>query len=102
MPRMARTSALVLGSLLCSLVWVTPAETQSKGRVGNADAITQDELKVYQYFLAADQLEGRNAPSRGYDTAALYVATPAQAVGAEARWQHDGHRWSAAAVLHAD
>ncbi|HYL77969.1 MAG TPA: M28 family peptidase [Bryobacteraceae bacterium] len=42
---------------------------------GNADAITQDELKIYLYFLASDQLEGRNLPSRGYDTAALYVAS---------------------------
>jgi Zn-dependent M28 family amino/carboxypeptidase len=42
---------------------------------GNADAITADELKVYDYFLASDELEGRNFPSRGYDTAALYVAS---------------------------
>src|ERR1051326_891620 len=42
---------------------------------GNADAISEDELKIYLYFLAADQLEGRNLPSRGYDTAALYVAS---------------------------
>ena len=42
---------------------------------GNAEAITQEELKVYDYFLASDQLEGRNFPSRGYDTAALYVAS---------------------------
>ena len=42
---------------------------------GNADTISQDELKIYLYFLAADQLEGRNLPSRGFDTAALYVAS---------------------------
>src|ERR1035438_8811844 len=42
---------------------------------GNADAITEEELKVYDYFLASDQLEGRYFPSRGYDTAALYVAS---------------------------
>lgn len=42
---------------------------------GNSDAITQDELKVYDYFLASDTLEGRNFPSRGYDAAALYVAS---------------------------
>ena len=42
---------------------------------GNSDAITEDELKIYDYFLASDQLEGRNFPSRGYDTAALYVAS---------------------------
>src|SRR6202050_19014 len=42
---------------------------------GNTDSITEYEMKVYDYFLAADQLEGRNLPSRGYDIAALYVAS---------------------------
>ncbi len=42
---------------------------------GNADAITQEELKNYLYFIASDQLEGRNLPSRGFDIAALYVAS---------------------------
>ena len=42
---------------------------------GNADSITEEELKIYLYFLASDQLEGRNLPSRGFDTAALYVAS---------------------------
>src|SRR4051812_35772364 len=42
---------------------------------GNADAITEAEMKIYLYFLASDQLEGRNLPSRGYDIAALYVAS---------------------------
>ena len=48
---------------------VTPAS------YGNAEAISEAELKVYEYFLASDQLEGRSFPSRGYDTAALYVAS---------------------------
>ena len=61
------------------------ASAQSKGKAakaaapvstyGNTDAISEDELKVYDYFLASDQLEGRNFPSRGYDTAALFVAS---------------------------
>ena len=42
---------------------------------GNADSISEAELKIYDYFLASDQLEGRNLPSRGYDLAALYVAS---------------------------
>jgi Peptidase family M28 len=42
---------------------------------GNTEAINEDELKVYEFFLASDQLEGRNFPSRGYDTAALFVAS---------------------------
>src|ERR1700721_2176091 len=50
---------------------VTPAVTG----YGNAEAITEEEMKIYDYFLASDQLEGRNLPSRGFDTAALYVAS---------------------------
>ncbi len=44
-------------------------------KYGNADSISENELRIYDYFLASDQLEGRNFPSRGYDTAALYVAS---------------------------
>jgi hypothetical protein len=42
---------------------------------GNADSISEAEVRIYDYFLASDQLEGRNLPSRGYDVAALYVAS---------------------------
>jgi Zn-dependent M28 family amino/carboxypeptidase len=54
-----------------------PAAEKSKAAAGygNSEAITENELKIYDYFLASDQLEGRNFPSRGYDTAALFVAS---------------------------
>src|ERR1039458_1866306 len=42
---------------------------------GNVDSISEEEVKIYLYFLASDQLEGRNLPSRGLDTAALYIAS---------------------------
>ena len=51
------------------------AEPSPAAGFGNSDSISQDELKIYLYFLASDQLEGRNLPSRGFDTAALYVAS---------------------------
>ena len=51
------------------------AKATPAAKYGNADAISEDELRVYDYFLASDQLEGRNFPSRGYDVAALYVAS---------------------------
>ena len=51
------------------------AKTAAIPAYGNADAIGEVEVKAYLYFLASDQLEGRNFPSRGYDTAALYVAS---------------------------
>ena len=51
------------------------AKARATAKYGNTDSITEDELRIYDYFLASDQLEGRNFPSRGYDTAALYVAS---------------------------
>jgi Zn-dependent M28 family amino/carboxypeptidase len=50
-------------------------EPSAAAGYGNTDSITEEELKIYLYFLASDQLEGRNLPSRGYDTAALFVAS---------------------------
>ncbi len=75
-------------AVLSLTVWVSvrPARSQSKPKAakaiaaatpsyGNMDAISEEEMKIYLYFLASDQLEGRNLPSRGFDTAALYVAS---------------------------
>ena len=82
---MSRVFALpVCALLLLGQFPASPAPTSKKTpksknavltRFGNSDAISQDELKIYDYFLASDQLQGRNLPSRGYDTAALYVAS---------------------------
>lgn len=66
---------LSLGVAAFGTMAVVDAQSSKAKAYGNADAITQDELKVYDYFLASDQLEGRNFPSNGYDTAALYVAS---------------------------
>ncbi|HEV2297478.1 MAG TPA: M28 family peptidase [Candidatus Acidoferrales bacterium] len=74
--------ALSLGALLTMGAAERARDSASKARkapvaakYGNADAISEDELRAYDYFLASDQLEGRNFPSRGYDVAALYVAS---------------------------
>ncbi len=74
----------VIGGLVVFAV-ILAAQTKSKNTkdkaapamatFGNAESIGERELMVYDYFLASDQLEGRNLPSRGYDTAALYVAS---------------------------
>ncbi len=68
-------SAALVGTGLLALTMVSLTAQAPKGGYGNANTITADELKLYEYFLSSDQLEGRNVPSRGYDTAALYVAT---------------------------
>jgi Zn-dependent M28 family amino/carboxypeptidase len=69
----ATTTWLVVA--ICLVAFVGVSGQTSKGKYGNADSISQDELKTYLYFLSSDELEGRNVPSRGYDTAALYIAS---------------------------
>ena len=43
-------------------------------RFGNTDGITAQQLKNYLEFIASDELEGRDTPSRGLDIAAIYIA----------------------------
>ncbi len=45
-----------------------------KPSFGNVDAVTAKQLKEYLTFIASDELEGRDTPSRGLDIAAMYIA----------------------------
>jgi len=74
MRRLTGAAALPI-ALLFTLTLVNAAPQQSGAAYGNAGTITADELSTYLHFLASDQLEGRNTPSRGYDTASLYIAS---------------------------
>ena len=38
-----------------------------------AESITADQLKNYLYFVASDEMEGRDTPSRGLDTTAKFI-----------------------------
>ncbi len=50
--------------------------TKAKSPARNAaDAITAAQLKDYLYFVASDEMEGRNTPSRGLDITAKFMAT---------------------------
>jgi len=40
-----------------------------------ANTITPEQLKDYLTFIASDELEGRDTPSRGLNIAALFIAT---------------------------
>jgi len=74
----------VLALAAVVIVQTAKSEPQSKVKAakivaaapgyGNADFIAEEELKIHLNFLASDQLEGRNLPSRGYDIAAIYIA----------------------------
>jgi hypothetical protein len=39
-----------------------------------AERITEAQLKDYLYFIASDEMEGRDTPSRGLDTVAKFIA----------------------------
>ena len=41
---------------------------------GNADYISAQQLKDYLAFIASDEMEGRDTPSRGLDVAARFIA----------------------------
>jgi Zn-dependent M28 family amino/carboxypeptidase len=53
----------------------TTAQAPAPATHGNAEAISAAELKDYLAFIASDELEGRDTPSRGLDTAAKFIAT---------------------------
>ncbi len=41
---------------------------------GNTDGVTAKQLREYLTFIASDELEGRDTPSRGLDIAAMFIA----------------------------
>jgi hypothetical protein len=49
----------------------TPATTASARGV---DTISAAQLRNYLYFIASDEMEGRDTPSRGLDTTAKFIA----------------------------
>jgi hypothetical protein len=56
-------------------VRITPAERRA------AEAITQEQLRDYLYFIASDEMEGRNTPSRGLDLTAKFIAMQLKKAG---------------------
>jgi len=69
-------------TLVCALLAPpTAARPQAKGGQaaaessrGNAEAISAAQLKDYLYFVASDEMEGRDTPSRGLDLTAKFIA----------------------------
>jgi Zn-dependent M28 family amino/carboxypeptidase len=49
-------------------VKITPAERKI------AEGVTAKQLSDYLYFVASDEMEGRDTPSRGLDTTAKFIA----------------------------
>ncbi len=76
-------TALVLASLLVTTFPATYAQRAAdKSKKGAAnvsaqravDAISADQIRDYLTFIASDEMEGRDTPSRGLDTTAKFLA----------------------------
>lgn len=52
----------------------TPANKTATAVIRAAENITAEQLKDYLEFIASDELEGRDTPSRGLDIAAKFIA----------------------------
>ena len=50
------------------------SSTKRAAEFGNVQSITAAELKDYLYFVASDEMEGRDTPSRGLDLTAKFLA----------------------------
>ena len=68
-------SLLIAAGLTCSAF--------SQVSVGGDSIITSSRLKAHLEFIASDEMEGRDTPSRGLDTATLYIATQLKLWGAK-------------------
>ncbi|MEO7539972.1 MAG: M20/M25/M40 family metallo-hydrolase [Pyrinomonadaceae bacterium] len=76
------TKRLIVSILALLLLASAPesfAQKAAKGAkqaapFGNVEGITAKQLKDYLTFIASDELEGRDTPSRGLDIAAMYIA----------------------------
>ncbi len=65
--------------LLLTFAFQTAALAQTATKANSssrkaADAITADLLKDYLYYVASDEMEGRDTPSRGLDLTAKFIA----------------------------
>lgn len=54
-------------ALAQTTIKITPAEKKA------AEGVTAAQLKDYLYFVASDEMEGRDTPSRGLDTTAKFI-----------------------------
>jgi hypothetical protein len=59
-------------------------------KFGNTDGVTATQMKEHLTFIASDELEGRDTPSRGLDIAAMYIAKHLRAWGIEPAGSEEG------------
>lgn len=60
---------------LLILFALSPAQKSKQSDFGNVNYLTKEQLRDYLSFIASDELEGRDTPSRGLNIAAKFLAT---------------------------
>lgn len=80
---MKRLFALLLFVSFISAGQAGFAQTASapSGRFANANAITGKQMQEWLTYIASDELEGRDTPSKGLDLAAKYIADHLKKLG---------------------
>lgn len=58
---------------------------------GNTEGVTAAQMRDYLHFIASDELEGRDTPSRGLDTAAKFLAMNLSRWGIKPAGDGKGH-----------
>jgi peptidase M28-like protein len=81
LPATAARAAIVIAVLGLSASGPATAARRNASGPRGVDQIEQGRLKADLSFIAADELEGRDTPSRGLDVAARYIAARLQAIG---------------------
>ena len=66
---------------LCAAAFLAAASPLVAQTAADEPAFSPDQMRAHVEFLADDLLEGRDAGTRGYDIAALYVASRFDALG---------------------
>ncbi len=79
--------------LIVSAVLISSVSAQRKVSAthGNVEEITAAQLKAYLSFIASDELEGRDTPSRGLNTAAQFLATQLMRWGVAPAGENGGY-----------
>ena len=72
-------AVVILAVVIAAPGFAAAQKTNGKAAVpapsfGNVNGVTAKQLKEYLTFIASDELEGRDTPSRGLDIAAMYIA----------------------------
>ncbi|HEX4947102.1 MAG TPA: M28 family peptidase, partial [Blastocatellia bacterium] len=84
--RMKRLMTLVLSAALCAapvLAQVKKPKAAATATFGNVEEITAAQLKAYLGFIASDEMEGRDTPSKGLDITARFLAAMMQRWGVQ-------------------